>query len=168
MSNIDACLTSKTVEWYTPSSILDLVYEFFGEKGVTLDPCSNEGIPNVRADQYFTKEDNGLEQEWKGNVFCNPPYGKNEIPAWVNKALNSDAITLLLVPSRTSNKWWTDLEACPVCFVRGRLKFVGADNCAPFPSVIFLILPTNISVQSQQMMLLRFYKIFSTIGSVRF
>lgn len=168
MSNIDACLSSNTVEWYTPPSILEYVYRYFGERGVTLDPCSNPGEPNVKAEHHYTKDDNGLSHEWTGNVFCNPPYGKNEIPLWINKALASDAITLLLVPSRTSNRWWSNLDSCPVCFVRGRITFVGATASAPFPSAIFLILPDSMSVQSMHMCCLRFYKTFSDLGSVRF
>lgn len=168
MTNISACLTSNTVEWYTPEKILIPVYEFFGEHGIDLDPCSNEGEPNVKAAKHFTKRDDGLSQEWSGNVYCNPPYGKNEIPSWVKKALNSKATTLLLVPSRTSNKWWSGLDGCPVCFVQGRLKFVGAENGAPFPSALFLIPSISADVHVHNMLYLRFFKIFSQIGSVRF
>jgi hypothetical protein len=69
------------MEWYTPPEILNSVYEVLST--ITLDPCSPV-IPTVEAQTYYTVEDNGLVLPWFGNVFMNPPYGR-DIPQWVNK-----------------------------------------------------------------------------------
>lgn len=79
--NNDVLFSSKTDNWETPPEVfkyLDNEFKF------TLDPCaSNE---NHKCDKYFTKEENGLLQDWGGQrVYCNPPYGRT-VGDWVEKA----------------------------------------------------------------------------------
>lgn len=38
-----------------------------------------------------------LSIEWSGVCFCNPPY--DDTPAWIDKAIKSEAITALFIPS---------------------------------------------------------------------
>lgn len=38
---------------------------------------------------FYTPDDDGLEQVWKGAVWCNPPY-RREIGKWVKKAAESN------------------------------------------------------------------------------
>ena len=48
----------------------------------TLDVCA---LPeNTKCKDYYTPDDNGLENPWRGGVWCNPPYGR-EISTWVKK-----------------------------------------------------------------------------------
>jgi hypothetical protein len=65
----------RTDDWYTPLPVLTLVRGVLGN--ITLDPASSF-IANGRvgAQIYYDAEENGLEQLWYGNVFCNPPGGK--------------------------------------------------------------------------------------------
>lgn len=72
--------TSNSVEWGTPQDFFDrLNCEFH----FTLDPCATD--KNKKCEKYFTKEQNGLIQDWTDEtVFCNPPYGR-EIAAWCKK-----------------------------------------------------------------------------------
>ena len=70
----------------------------------------------------------------------NPPYGR-EIGKWTYKARESakaGAIVVCLLPARTDTQWWAEdvMEATELCFIRGRLKFGGANTGALFPSVI--------------------------------
>lgn len=69
----------------------------------------------------------------------NPPYGRN-IGKWVEKAYKSSldgATVVCLLPVRTDTAWWHDYcMRGVVMFLRGRLKFSGAKNNAPFPSAI--------------------------------
>lgn len=133
--------TSATPEWYTPGKIIDRVISVFGE--IDLDPCSNSkdrNRANVPALNYWTKEDDGLAQPWLGRVYMNPPYG-DEIGGWVERMVSAyqsgeiiEAIALL--PARTDTAWFQPLFDYSVCFVRGRLKFSGSENSAPFPSVV--------------------------------
>jgi len=75
-----------------------------------------------------------------GNVFCNPPYGR-ELGKWVEKAYNESrkgACVVMLIPARTDTRWFHDfiLGRAEIRFLRGRLKFGGSKNSAPFPSMV--------------------------------
>lgn len=90
--------------------------------------------------KYFTKQENGLIQDWSGHtVFVNPPYGR-VIGKWVKKSYEEGHKTtvVMLIPARTDTKWWHDyvMKAAEIRFVKGRLKFGGSKNSAPFPSAI--------------------------------
>lgn len=43
---------------------------------------------NAKCKRYFTPEQDGLKQEWRGTCWMNPPYGR-EIPKWIRKAYES-------------------------------------------------------------------------------
>ena len=134
--------SSETPEHYTPSVIIDAAIACMG--GIDLDPCSNsKDTPNVPAAAHFTREDDGLSQEWHGCVYMNPPYGR-EIDDWIAKLVSeyeagnvTEAIAL--VPSRTDTQWWQRLREYHVCLVSGRLKFIGNNDPAPFPSAVFYL-----------------------------
>ena len=128
----------KTNEWTTPQYLYD---ELNDEFGFTLDPCCT--IQSAKCDKFYTKEENGLIQDWsKDVVFMNPPYGR-EIPKWIAKAYVeslSGAIVVCLIPSRTDTKYWHEFifPYAEIRFIKGRLKFGGHKNAAPFPSAIVI------------------------------
>ena len=75
-----------------------------------------------------------------GVVWCNPPYGK-DICKWVKKAYESSlegATVVMLIHARTDTKWFHEwvYHKAELRFVRGRIKFGGSMNNAPFPSMI--------------------------------
>jgi site-specific DNA-methyltransferase (adenine-specific) len=112
----------------------------------TLDPCATPD--NAKCPVYFTKEDDGLKQDWGTHrVFCNPPYGRT-LGAWVRKCFEASqdgALVVLLVVSRTDTKWfheWVQGKA-DVKFIRGRLRFGEADTSAPFPSMLAVYSPNR-------------------------
>lgn len=130
--------SSNTCEWETPLSFfrqLDAVHHF------TLDVCATP--ENAKCAEYFTKEQNGLSQEWRGRCWMNPPYGR-EISAWMRKAYESVSwgecdLCCCLVPARTDTAWWHEYAMKgKITFIRGRLKFGGCSNSAPFPSAVVL------------------------------
>ena len=137
-------MTSTTPEWLTPSDIIDRAATVLG--GIDLDPCSdNHGSPNVPAVRHYTQDDDGLNQQWVGRVYMNPPYGR-AIGSWVGKLDNhhragdvSEAIAL--VPARTDTAWFRILADYPVCFLAGRLRFSDSLTGAPFPSGVFYLGP---------------------------
>lgn len=148
---------SSTDECNTPKSMFDRVINLFGE--IDLDPCSNEGQPNVPANLHYNKSENGLSHDWVGRIFMNPPYG-NELPQWIDKIISENEkgnITeaIILVPSRTDTIWFRKLRNFPRCFIWGRLKF-GSENSAPFPSMAVYI-GSNLD---------GFKKVFNDIGDV--
>ena len=131
--------TSNTDLWATPIEFykkLDEIYKF------TLDVCATH--ENAKCDKYFTKEIDGLQQQWNGSVWMNPPYGK-EIIKWMKKAYESSlqgATVVCLVPSRTDTRWWHEYAMKGnITFIKGRLKFGDAKNSAPFPSAIVVFNP---------------------------
>lgn len=135
--NKELMFSSKTDQWATPS---ETFAELDAEFHFDLDPCAD--ADNHKCERYFTKEINGLSQNWGGyNVFCNPPYGR-QIGEWVKKAYEEsrkpNTLVVMLIPARTDTKWFHDyiLGKAEIRFIRGRLKFGGADNAAPFPSMV--------------------------------
>ena len=103
----------------------------------TLDVCA---LPeNAKCETFFTPEMDGLKQEWKGNCWMNPSYGRT-ISQWMKKAYESSlkgAKVVCLVPARTDTAWWHDYAMKgEIEFIRGRLKFGDAKNSAPFPSAV--------------------------------
>ena len=144
MSKINqGLMTSNTDEWATP---LDLFQELDREFGFTLDVCADDW--NHKTEIYFDQEANGLEQDWTGVCWMNPPYGR-QIGSWLKKAYESSggggATVVCLVPARTDTAWWHDYAAKgEIRFIRGRIKFVGragVKDAAPFPSAIVIFRP---------------------------
>ena len=136
IKNSNALFTSKTDDWATPQ---DFFNELNKEFNFTLDVCASE--ENAKCAQYFTKEIDGLKQEWHGTCFMNPPYGR-EISKWMEKAYKSSlegATVVCLVPSRTDTKWWHEYAMKgQIRFIKGRLKFGNSKNSAPFPSALVI------------------------------
>lgn len=122
---------AKTVDWRTPPEVISLVHEVF-EDGIDLDPCAGT---SVLARRNIRLPENGLEVPWEGTVFVNPPFQENK--DWFRKCdLEAfRAQIILLSPARTDTKYWHEFvpKADAVCFWKGRLKFQGAKNSAPFP-----------------------------------
>lgn len=61
-------------DWETPQWLFNQLDDEFH---FTLDPCCT--AENAKCRKYYTKAENGLEQDWKGEtVFCNPPYSRGK------------------------------------------------------------------------------------------
>ena len=129
--------SSKSDLWETPQEIYDALDKEFG---FMLDACA---LPeNAKCDRYYTPKDNGLIQPWRGTVWCNPPYGR-DVGRWVAKAAESakqGATVVMLLPARTDTRWFHELinGRAEIRFIKGRLKFGGSKNSAPFPSMIVI------------------------------
>jgi len=150
-----ANFSSESVQWYTPKQYIDAVRNVF-DGHIDLDPATNDlANETVQAAQIFTEEDDGLEQDWHGNVFMNPPYGKKDGDSlagmFCEKAVaeyelgNSDQ-TIILVNSVHSQKWQGVLYDYVVCFVDHRIQFVsgdGEENKNPTFQNIFIYLGKN-------------------------
>ena len=108
----------------------------------TLDVCA---LPeNAKCNDYYTPDDDGLSNPWRGGVWCNPPYGR-EISSWVRKAYEEsqkeyNSFVLMLLPARTDTKWWWEYVQgkATLFFIKGRVKFGDHNVGAPFPSVLAL------------------------------
>tara|TARA_A100001391_G_C5073854_1_gene278804 strand:- start:1167 stop:1601 length:435 start_codon:yes stop_codon:yes gene_type:complete len=131
--------SSQTDDWYTPQYIIDDVKNKYNLKNFDLDPCCN--LENKKALVGFYKKDDGLSKNWFGDVWMNPPYGR-VIGRWIKKAYEESqkgCTVYCLIPSRTDTKWWHDyVMKGDVTFYRGRIKFGGSKNSAPFPSALVI------------------------------
>jgi hypothetical protein len=131
---------NKSVEWYTPKWIFDeLGIEF------DLDCCApavgvfsnetlrkygvcpteyNGGVPWIPAKQHYDIYTDGLVSEWKGNVWCNPPYGKFT-PKWLER-MSKHQNGIALVFARTDCAWFHDycMTGDAILFIQRRVKFV--------------------------------------------
>ena len=76
--------SSATPEWSTPRDLFD---ELDAEFHFDLDVASTD--ENALCEKHYTKDDDGLSNEWTGSVWCNPPYGR-EIGKWMRKAAESN------------------------------------------------------------------------------
>lgn len=135
--NTDVMFSSKTDLWATPQDFFD---EMDKEFSFTLDVCA---LPeNAKCKVYYSPEVDGLTQPWNGRVWCNPPYGR-EIGKWVRNAYLATAsgsaeVVVMLLPARTDTRWFHEYiyQKAEIRFVKGRLKFGGCLNSAPFPSMV--------------------------------
>ena len=80
------------------------------------------------ATHHYTIQDDGLQSDWFGSVWCNPPYGK-ATAVWLEKlAAYGDGIALVF--ARTDTKWAQSVTASAdcICFVSGRIHFYEGDT----------------------------------------
>ena len=131
--NVHISNNSGENEWYTPIEYIVSAKKVMGD--IDLDPASSETANIiVRAKEYYTKEDDGLKQEWGGRVWLNPPYSQPEISMFAKAVLEQDfSEIIILVNNATETDWfYTMYQKCnAVCFVRKRIKFLDKDG---FPS----------------------------------
>jgi len=119
--------SSATVEWGTPGGVYQALNREFR---FDLDPCPLGGTEDGLATLFMS---------WEGRrIFCNPPY--DQIGKWLARWRESE-VSVYLIPARTDTRWFHDIilpHASEIRFIRGRLKFGGAKNSAPFPSMIVI------------------------------
>lgn len=103
----------KTDIWLTPLEIVSSLGIF------DLDPCG-ESFHKTAVTVYTDK---GLEKEWFGRVWLNPPYSQVEL--WLDK-LVSHGRGIALVAARTDTKWAQKIipKADSVFFPKGRIRFL--------------------------------------------
>lgn len=132
--------SSNTIYWATPQKFFNrLDLEF----GFDLDVCATPD--NAKCKRFYSEQDNGLVQPWRGVCWMNPPYGR-VIPKWVKKAYEEaqgGATVVCLLPARTDTGWWHSyaMRANEIRFVRGRLYFNDGCGRAPFPSAVVVFRP---------------------------
>jgi hypothetical protein len=121
-------------EWYTPPEFIEAAYAVMEE--IDLDPASSE-IANqtVKATRIFTQQDNGLQQEWAGSVWMNPPYAGELIGQFIQKfvdhALAGDISEgIILVNNATETGWFQNAAsvASAICFPKTRIRFISPDG----------------------------------------
>lgn len=151
-------------EWYTPPEYIEAAREVMGS--IDLDPASCDvAQEKVKAKRFFTVDDDGLSKKWNGNVWLNPPYGKDVIGLFAAKVVDESRRfdqAVVLVNNATDTAWFHQLAsvASAVCFIRGRVKFLDKSGK-----------PANTPVQGQAVMYIggdamKFRSVFSRFGLV--
>ena len=130
---------SEKQTWETPQDFFNKLDDLFG---FTLDACASD--ENAKVANYYTVEQNALAQDWRGVVWCNPPYGREQVK-FIQKAYDESvkhgSTVVCLIPARPDTKVWQDLifaKADQICFIKGRLKFGNSKDAAPFPSALIV------------------------------
>ena len=79
-----------TDEWYTPQELIHCLGEF------DLDPATPENRLWNTAKVHYSKTTNGLDKEWFGRVWLNPPYSRPFIELFIRRmAEHNNGIALL-------------------------------------------------------------------------
>ena len=122
----------------TPESYAAVARAALGGR-IVLDPASNAAAQNViQAERWYSKEQNGLAQEWKAEtVWMNPPYSQPLCSEFVDKLIGSfqamdvlQAVTLVNTASET--RWWQALAriATLIAFPPRRIQFWHPEGAA--------------------------------------
>lgn len=131
-----AAFSSAKEDWETPKRFFDALDAEFG---FVLDAAAT--FENTKCDLYWSPTKNALNRDWRGSVWCNPPYGPG-IGKWVTKgfyeAQAHNGPVVMLIPARTDTRWWHEyvMRADEIRLIRGRMRFGGSTINAPFPSCI--------------------------------
>lgn len=147
----DVVFSRKSDEWETPQVFFDALDREFG---FTLDGAATP--ENTQCSRWFTDAMNA--HPWREVIWLNPPYSQcREFIGWAAGIATRDGggnTVVCLVPARTDTRWWHQhiydeathqwRPGVEVRFIRGRLKFGGAENGAPFPSCVVIFRPPQV------------------------
>ena len=150
-------------EWYTPEKYIDLAREVLG--AIDLDPASCElANETVKAERFYSEQDDGLTKEWTGRVWMNPPYGSDLIGQFTEKfakEYTAGNITegIVLVNNATETAWFCNMmtAASAVVFPRGRIRYNSPtkESNAPIQGQAFIYFGEHYN---------RFLDVFGEIG----
>jgi len=153
-------------EWYTPRNIIEAARKLM--KTIDVDPASSD-IANqiIGATTYYTIENNGLLQEWKGNIWMNPPYSQPLITQFCDLLVEKYILgevkqACVLVNNATETNFYQNMmnHSKAICFIKGRVKFIdekGESGGAPLQGQTILYFGDNVA---------EFISIFSEFGVV--
>lgn len=105
-----------TPQWITPQWIIDELGPF------DLDPCAAETQPWPCAKHSYKAA--GLERDWVGTIWLNPPFDRYQVSKWVEK-LADHGKGIALLHARTETDWFLPAwqRASGIMFLSTRLHF---------------------------------------------
>lgn len=131
-------------EWYTPERYIEAARKVLG--AIDCDPASNDfAQKTVKAKTFYTIDDSGLDANWFGAVWMNPPYGKGLVDKFITRYCEQDGITegIVLVNNATDTDWFQRLAgvSSAICLKKGRIKYIAQDGIeknTPIQGQVFL------------------------------
>jgi len=126
-------------EWYTPVEYIAAARRAMG--GIDLDPASTkEANTVVKAEKFYTAEQDGLTHPWPGRVWLNPPYSSDWIGAFADKLVSEyhagrTTAACVLVNNASETDWFEHIaaDAGARCDLHGRVKFWAPDKSVGAP-----------------------------------
>jgi phage N-6-adenine-methyltransferase len=159
--NTKTMFSSGKDDWETPDDFFELYNYLFH---FSIDLAANE--INHKCLRWFGpggEVEDALSVEWdsyllQGNLWLNPPYSRKLQRKFVEKAADAaedhraylsspegdghfHSNIVCLLPARTDTKLFHEIIqpcASEIGYVKGRLKFKGAEHGAPFPSMVVI------------------------------
>ncbi|MFW6003416.1 MAG: DNA N-6-adenine-methyltransferase, partial [Halanaeroarchaeum sp.] len=124
----------------TPRSFFDPIADAIG--GFDVDAAAGAEKEPLATESY-TIEDDGLNQEWHGDIWVNPPF--STMDPWVDKILSELATervdtVVLLCKSDNSTNWWQKAAGAAeiVTAIDHRLSFGDDESVAPFATHLLI------------------------------
>lgn len=141
MAQLSKALFSSTKEdWATPQDFFDKLNEEFH---FDLDPCAD--AENAKCKEYFTKEENGLLKDWGGVAssaihHTAEKQRANGSGSVTKKRRSPERLSLHLFRRALTQGFFHDYiyHKAEIRFIKGRLKFGGCKDAAPFPSMVVI------------------------------
>lgn len=181
VNKFDPLFSSESAEWETPQDFFNAVNEacqFVLDVCSTPDKAKCKKFYSPQDDGLKLSWDGMC---WMNPVYgepespCKPKCKKKKcvergyhinqyVPGiidWMKKAYREsrkkNTCVVCLVPSRTDTEWFQDYamndeDKDNLIFIRGRLKFGGSKNSAPFPSVLVILGDETFGVLKQRIM----------------
>jgi len=116
--------------WQTPAWLHESINDICS---IDLDPCAALDTDIGKTNWSIERGEDGLEREWFGTVFVNPPFSEKR--EWVEKVIteqtNTELILLVTPDSTDVQSWWHDgivPHASYVWFSDGRISYVHPDD----------------------------------------
>ena len=121
-------ITKNNQEWETPPELYEQICAEYG-LNPTIDVACNSKNCKCKKGIFNDLGRNGLQEEWKENVWCNPPHYQTE--KWVRKGFyqwltNNITITMIIPANTMSTNYWHECiedhaEYHPIL---GRIRFL--------------------------------------------
>jgi phage N-6-adenine-methyltransferase len=139
MDNLKPLMKNEKNDWETPDELfddLDKIYKFDFDLACTEFNCKTERGIHFPEFNSLGVDWHGLDGQW---LWLNPPY--DDLKTWIHKChheAQEGAKIIALITARPDTKIWQEIifPHYEFKFLKGRLKFKGAKDPAPFPSAL--------------------------------
>lgn len=102
---------------------------------IDTDPASNdEANKTIQSLIYYTEQNSGLDKQWVGNVWLNPPYGRGLAEPFITTLIGqyraSVTQAVVLTNGVYDTKWWSNLgkHCSALCLPDHRIAFINPET----------------------------------------